>query len=103
MTEKEEPTGGKKLGVLVELRVPKTRSRDLGAPLIEAEGLELDRGYEPVPTTPLPEVAASVEAAGEEVVTVRGVIDEDRIAELEARDDVVAVWRDTYIEPFDGP
>ena len=101
MTGTDEP-GGRKLGVLVELRVPKARERSLGtgAVTLEVESLELDRDYEPVPTTPMPEIAASVEAAGEEVVTVRGVIDEERLAELEARDEVVAVWRDTYVEPF---
>ncbi len=93
-------------------QLPKARTRGLGtgspglesaSPALDIEGLELDRDYEPVPTTPLPEIAASVEAAGEEVVTVRGEIDEERIAELEARDDVVAVWRDTPVEPFGGP
>ncbi len=89
------------VGVLVELRVPRGLSVQtiLGSPALQV-GFELDTGYEPVPTTPTQEDAESLEAAGEEVVTIRGVIDEDRIPELEAQDGVIKIWRDTRVEPF---
>ncbi len=87
--------------VLVELRVQRTRGGEiqLGSPAaMQDAGFEINSDYEPVP------VAGSQEEGtrgdDEDVVVVRGSIEPQRIAELEARPDVVRVWRDTPIAPF---
>lgn len=95
-----------KVGVMVEIRVP----RDAGPAAafqsmatMGVPGFEPDRDYEPVPVSAIPELAPSLEAAGEEVVLVRGTIEEGKIHDLESQGAVVRVWKDTVVEPFGGP
>jgi len=86
---------------LVELRVQRTRSGEiqLGSPAAMADaGFEIDPDYEPVPVGGAQ--ASGTRGDDEDVVVVRGAIAPQRIAELEARPDVIRVWRDTPIAPF---
>src|SRR5262245_44854531 len=87
--------------VLVELRVP-TGQRMMAHRLAQdaVPILKLEAGYEPVPVAPSPEQAARMDASVEEVVVVRGTVDEDKIDELKARPEVVGVWRDTQVQGF---
>jgi subtilisin family serine protease len=90
--------------VLVDMRV--TKGQSMGQSLNMAEGLsaggfQLDTGYEPVPTTLTDsELAMDLEASKEEVVTVRGTIDKNKIKDLQNQENVVDVWLDTEIAPF---
>jgi hypothetical protein len=89
--------------VLVEMRVPKTGQAGLAlqrAAALNVPGFQVDQGYPPVPVTPHPDLQASLASDSEEIVVVRGIIDRDRMAELEAQPNVVRVWKDTPIAPF---
>ncbi|MDJ0618967.1 MAG: S8 family serine peptidase [Calothrix sp. MO_192.B10] len=90
--------------VLVELRVPKTIGI-LGATQVIARmnvsGFQLDTSYEPIAIQPTASQVLSLETAQEQTVIVRGVIEESQIPKLEARADVVKVYKDTQIAPFD--
>ncbi len=96
----------KLVGVMVEIRVPRGSGpaaafQSIAA--IDVPGFEPDRDYQPVPVSSVPELAPSLEAAGEEVVLLRGTIEEGKITELESRGPVVRVWKDTPVQPFGGP
>ncbi len=90
--------------VLVELRVPKSIGI-LGATQVIARmnvsGFQLDTSYEPIAIQPTASQVPSLQAAQEQTVIVRGVIEENQIPKLEARSDVVKVYKDTRIAPFD--
>jgi serine protease AprX len=102
-------SGGMESGsqrVLIELRVPAARgaasvlevAAGLGIP-----GFQLDQSYEPVPVSPPsgPSGEARGASAPEgETVIVRGTVDPSKIAEIEAQDNVVKVWKDGPIAPF---
>ena len=93
------------IAVLVELRADDgqgAKSASLRASAFTTEGFALDEGFEAIPMTAPAAEAGALRAAGlpESTVIVRGNIAADRIAALEARPDVVKVWRDTRIEPF---
>lgn len=95
-----EGTTSGSVPVLVELRVPAGQSMAaLRIAQTVVPSLRLDPGYEPVPVAPSPHHAARM-GAGEEVVVVRGTIEENKIDELRARPEVVGVWKDAKIEPF---
>ena len=91
---------------MVELRVPLAERAESPlaaleqAPAFTATGFAIDRDYPPIPMSPSPDLAAAVEAAGETISLVRGMIEESRIPDLEADEKVVSVWRDTQIAPF---
>ncbi len=87
--------------VLVEMRIPQgTPSAFAMAAATDISGFETDSDFGAI--------AMRSEAGGgmgfaedaEETVIVRGSVDEDKIAELESRPDVVRVFRDGRIEPF---
>lgn len=90
--------------VLVEMRVPKNQGV-LGAletaAHINAGGFQLDTSYEPVPVSASEDVA-SVMADNQEIAIVRGVVEESKIQELEAQPNVVKVYKDTPIAPFES-
>lgn len=95
-----EQDGERRQRVLVEMRVPRTRAGELrlgSAAAMGDTGFEIDPDYEPVPVGSN-QVAST--RGDEDIVVVRGAILPERIAELEARPDVVRVWRDTPIAPF---
>jgi len=88
--------------VIVEVRVPEG-DMSAGFDLARGFGVEsfdLDSEYDPVPMDSPSGVAADVERAGQEVVAVRGIVDEGDVERLEAEQDVVAVWTDAEIRPF---
>ncbi|CDN10004.1 hypothetical protein RintRC_5114 [Richelia intracellularis] len=90
--------------VLVELQVPKTIGI-LGATQVIARmnvsGFQLDTTYEPIAIQPTAAQAHSLEVAQQQTVIVRGFIEESQISQLEARPDVIKVYKDTPIAPFD--
>jgi hypothetical protein len=95
--------GGERQRVIVEMRVP----RGVGSAfaLDKAAGPELaeldaDMDYAPVPIKPPDEAAAALDAGGEEIVVVRGMVEPGRIADLERRPGVVRVLPDVEIQPF---
>lgn len=89
--------------VLVEMRVQKGITAAFAVQLaasIKTPSFQADPDFDAIPVSPHPEQAASLAASGEEVVIVRGTVDEDKINELKAQPNVVNVWRDTTIAPF---
>lgn len=97
-----EGGGGGKVQVLVEMRVPQgTPSAFATAAAAEMPGFETDHEWGAVPmSSAAGEGTSFAEGAAEETVIVRGTIDEDKLAELESRPDVVRVFKDTPIAPF---
>lgn len=63
-------------------------------------GFEIDKEYEPVPSSPSPAFAAELAAVNEEVVLIRGTIEEEEEQALRDNPRVVNVWTDSRIEPF---
>ncbi len=105
MSDEETPGAAGPVGVMVEMRVPKEQSAAAVASTCAfgSTSFTLDGAYQPVPVTPLPDMAPGLESAGEVIVLVRGTVAEDEIADLEADERVVKVWRDSpVIEPFGG-
>ncbi len=90
--------------VLVELKVSKTQGI-LAATQIAAQmnvsGFQLDTSYQPIPVTPTSEQAQSLIVNNEETVIIRGLIESNQISELEAQPNVLKVYKDTRIAPFD--
>ena len=97
------PGAGGMQRVLVEMRIPKgsgaAYAMQMGAGL-NVPSFQVDSSFEPVPIPPSSDQAATLEAAGEEVVCVCGTIEEGKIAELESQPNVVKVYRDFPIAPF---
>jgi ABC-type taurine transport system substrate-binding protein len=102
----EMPGGGMEGGpqsVLVELRIPSSLEASFAleaATGLSVPGFELDTSYDPIPVGSPPDLEANMAEANEQTVIVRGTIDAEKIKELEARPDVVKVWKDTLIAPF---
>ncbi|MBD2778788.1 S8 family serine peptidase [Iningainema tapete] len=96
---------GQMQNVLVEIRVPKTQGA-MGASGVISEmnvtSFQLDTSYEPVPVSSASEQAPSLMGSNEETMIVRGVIEESQIPDLEAQSNVVKVYKDTPIAPFDS-
>jgi subtilisin family serine protease len=93
--------GGGKVQVLVEMRVPQgTPGAFAMAAVNEMPGFETDHEFSAVPMQSEPGEGMGLTGAAEETVIVRGTVDEDKLAELEARADVVRVFKDTEIAPF---
>lgn len=108
---REMPSGDMNAGdspklqnVLVEMRVPKAQGV-LGASQMAAQmnviGFVLDTSYEPVPVSASQD-AADFLADNQEIAIVRGVVDESKIEELEAQPNVIKVYKDTPIAPFNS-
>jgi serine protease AprX len=86
------------------MRVPKTQDASFALEMageLDVSTFQLDPDYQPIPSTPTREHEAQMNAAEEQAVFVRGEIEEGRIPELEAQANVVGVWLDTPIEPFE--
>lgn len=64
------------------------------------EGFTIDAEYEPVPIGSTEEKVAKSAAEKKETVLIRGEVDEEKIASLEALPNVVKVWDDGKIEAF---
>ncbi|MBW4506075.1 MAG: S8 family serine peptidase [Scytonematopsis contorta HA4267-MV1] len=88
--------------VLVEIRLPKNQGL-MGASETVSQmnigSFQLDTSYQPVSINP-DEQIAGIMVENEETVIIRGVVEEDKISELEAQPNVVKVYKDTQIAPF---
>lgn len=96
--------------VLVEVRLPDRNAKlsllDMSAGL-EASGFQVDTNYEPVPmvvdTKGLNRGLSSdgsIVSPEERTMIVRGKVEASRIAELERQPNVIKVWKDSPIAPF---
>lgn len=88
--------------VLVELRVSNQQgimgaSQSVGT---NVSSFRLDTNYEPIPINASGDAAASLLAANEEAYIIRGEVEESKIADLEAQPNVLKVYKDTPIAPF---
>ncbi len=92
--------------VLVEMRVPASKSSDLvmkSASSFRVKDFQLDPDYTPVPLSAATEREAKSLAAGDEkIVLVRGLVPKNGIEQLRTQPDVVKVWLDTPIQLFAG-
>lgn len=90
--------------VLVELRVPNNQgilAASRAAGQINVDSFRFDTSYEPIKVNPSSEQVFSLQANNQETVIVRGIIEENQINELESQANVVKVYQDTPIAPFD--
>ena len=92
--------------VILEMRVP----RDLDSKMVMktasnlvVKGFDLDQEYEPIPMEPeTKELEAKLAESSQEIVLVRGTVDQRRLEELEKQPGVVHVWRDDPVYPRTG-
>ena len=93
------------LRVLLEVRARKGLSGMAFFQSIEkavAPDFRPDKGYAPVPMQPSDGVLSkSLAQTGEEVMLIRGEVDEQRVGQLESAPNVIKVWRDTPLQ-FDS-
>jgi subtilisin family serine protease len=92
-------------GVIIELRAPLGFSTESIVSMVAMDaaripGFEIDPEYKPVPVKPTEETARALAAVNEEIILMRGELDEAREAELKALPNVVNIWTDAPIEPF---
>src|SRR5262245_42968809 len=93
-----------RIPVLVEMKVQKGTSSTFAHQMamgMSAGGFAVDTSYQPVPVSATPELRAALDSSGHDVVVVRGTVEEDQIQDLQSHPDVVKVWRDSKIAPFD--
>lgn len=91
---------GQLVRVLVELQVSREQGLMGVSQAVNFSGFELDSQYQPVPINPTSDVAPTLLATGTESYIVRGAIREEQIPELEAQANVIKVYKDTPIAPF---
>lgn len=72
----------------------------MGMDLGKMAGFTMDQDYGSVPMSPPEDMVASLESAKEEIVLVRGEVDEEKEEELKALPNVIDVWTDSQIEAF---
>ena len=101
-----DDTSGRQEGgrrpVLVEVRVPRAQGREAALSLaagFNISGFEVDARYKPVPIGRPSGVEARA-GTDEEVVVIRGLIEEGRVEELKSQPGVVGVYNDVKIAPF---
>ncbi len=88
--------------VIVELRVSVDFTMDTIAETdaVQLPGFKVDPDYEPVPLSAPEDLAATLADANEEVVLIRGEVDEETEEELRAQPNVIDVWTDARVEAF---
>jgi len=89
--------------VLVEMSVPSNQgvlAASRTAAQINVSSFRFDTTYEPITVNPSSEQISSLRASNEETVVVRGIIEESDIQALESQSNVVKVYKDTPIAPF---
>ncbi|MEM9923569.1 MAG: S8 family serine peptidase [Cyanobacteria bacterium P01_D01_bin.50] len=97
-------TYGQMQKVLVELRVPNNQgilATSRAAAQINVGSFRFDTSYEPITVKPSGQQVSSLQANNEETVIVRGMVEDNQIQELESQPNVVKVYKDTPIAPFD--
>ncbi|NJM21576.1 MAG: S8 family serine peptidase [Richelia sp. RM2_1_2] len=90
--------------VLVELRVPSNQgvlAASRTAAQINVSSFRFDTSYEPITVNSSSEQLSTLRANNEETVIVRGIIEENDIQQLESQANVIKVYKDTPIAPFD--
>ena len=89
--------------VIVELKKPIRLSMEevIERKAAKLPGFTIDEDYECVPVSPTEDLAASLAKAKEEVVLIRGEVEEDKEEELKKMPNVINVWTDARIEAFD--
>lgn len=70
---------------------------------LEKIGLNIDKSYKPIPVTPPEGGNKLINLDSEDVYCIRGEIDEKLIPELEKLPNVISVYLDTPIAPFNQP
>ncbi len=73
----------------------------MGMDVGKFEGFEIDSDFDPIPVSPSEKIVASLAAANEETLLIRGKLDEEKEDEVKALPNVENVWTDARIEPFD--
>ncbi|AFY54464.1 subtilisin-like serine protease [Rivularia sp. PCC 7116] len=89
--------------VLVELRVPSNQGvleASRTAAQINVGSFRFDTSYEPITVNPSSENVSTIRANNEDTVIVRGIVEENDIQQLESQSNVVKVYKDTPIAPF---
>ena len=98
---------GETVQVIVEMRMPKAKGPGFALQMasgLTVTGFQLDTEYEPVPVAPSSKevsLAPDLEAKREEIVLVRGVIEKEKIEDLKKQPNVIDVWTDAKIAPFE--
>lgn len=91
---------GEVVRVLVELQVSRAQGVMGATQGVNLAGFEFDNQYEPVPIGATAGTAQTLLANDEESYIIRGSIREEQIPELEAQSNVIKVYKDTQIAPF---
>ncbi len=89
--------------VIVELKVPlgfTTMRADMEMDVAKLPWFKIDPEYKPISGSPTEKMVTSLAAANEKIVLIRGEIEEGREEELKALPNVVNVWTDAKIVPF---
>ncbi|MEO0684983.1 MAG: S8 family serine peptidase, partial [Cyanobacteria bacterium J06649_11] len=102
-SEMDASSSGHMQKVLVELRVSNNQgvlAASRTAAQINVNSFRFDTSYEPITVNPSGGQVSTLQASNEETVIVRGVVEESDIQELESQSNVVKVYKDTPIAPF---
>ncbi len=59
----------------------------------------VDENYQPIPIVPA-DIDMKRISDGERVITIRGMIEQERINDIEKVPGVLHIWRDAKVEPF---
>jgi subtilisin family serine protease len=88
--------------IIVEMKAPMGLSVDaaMETPAAKMPGFTMDRTYDPIPVEVSKEAATTLDATKEEIVLIRGVVDEKEETNLKKQANVIEVWTDARIEPF---
>lgn len=100
--------GGNKMAkhqVMVEIRLPRGLSRSeaftMAGKEIVLEGFQLDAEYGAVPMEPAEDQVSELEAAGDQIFIVRGILDKGLKETLSSIEIVINVFDEGRIEHFD--
>ena len=89
--------------VILEIRVPRALTADAALSMVSTDvdvpGFEIDGDFQPVRVSPRAELATELTVSNEEIMLVRGTIEEEQEQALKDNPRVVAVWSDSRIEP----
>ncbi|MEL6162313.1 MAG: S8 family serine peptidase, partial [Cyanobacteria bacterium J06628_3] len=96
-------SGGNMQKVLVEMRVPSNQgvlAASRTAAQINVSSFRFDTSYEPITLNSGSNEVRSLRANNQETVVVRGIVEESDIQALESQSNVIKVYKDTPIAPF---
>ncbi len=88
--------------VIVEMKASMGMTMDMAmaTPAAKVSGFTMDMRYDPIPVEATKEVTTTLDATKDEIVLVRGLLDEKEEKNLKLQDNVVDVWTDARIELF---